>query len=199
MKEYRNIVICCDGTGNEISENISNVLKFYRCLRKTEKTEPRQLAFYDPGVGTLERPDPWQKLKQDSMPSWGSPPAMGSMTTCSRPTPSWSELARGRPDLPVRLFRGAYTVRILAGLIHKIGLITPAGQSFAGSGLIAYKQFSSDEAPKLRAKYKSVTDAALPRTPSRPRRSTMPRNSRASPHRAGPPSASSVSGIRWRA
>jgi len=38
----RNIIICCDGTGNEISENISNVLKLYRCLRKTEK--PRQLV-----------------------------------------------------------------------------------------------------------------------------------------------------------
>ena len=37
----RNIIICCDGTGNEISENISNVLKLYRCLRKTEKTSPR--------------------------------------------------------------------------------------------------------------------------------------------------------------
>jgi hypothetical protein len=42
---------------NEISENISNVLKLYRCLRKTEKTSPRQMVFYDPGVGTLERPD----------------------------------------------------------------------------------------------------------------------------------------------
>ena len=61
----RNIIICCDGTGNEISENISNVLKLYRCLRKTEKTQPRQLVYYDPGVGTLARPDPWHKLKQD--------------------------------------------------------------------------------------------------------------------------------------
>ena len=50
----RNIIICCDGTGNEISENISNVLKLYRCLRKTEKTQPRQLVYYDPGVGTLD-------------------------------------------------------------------------------------------------------------------------------------------------
>src|ERR1700723_3828906 len=25
----KNIVICCDGTGNEINENISNVLKLY--------------------------------------------------------------------------------------------------------------------------------------------------------------------------
>ena len=61
----RNIVICCDGTGNEISENISNVLKLYRCLRKTEKTQPRQLVFYDPGVGTLARPNPFLKFKQD--------------------------------------------------------------------------------------------------------------------------------------
>jgi len=63
--EPKNLVICCDGTGNEISENISNVLKLYRCLRKTEKTEPRQLVYYDPGVGTLARPDPWHKLKRN--------------------------------------------------------------------------------------------------------------------------------------
>ena len=61
----RNIIILCDGTGNVIFENISNVLKLYRCLRKPEKTEPRQLVFHDPGVGTLERPDPWHTLKQD--------------------------------------------------------------------------------------------------------------------------------------
>jgi uncharacterized protein (DUF2235 family) len=38
----RNIITCCDGTGNEISEDISNVLKLYRCLRKTEKTQPQK-------------------------------------------------------------------------------------------------------------------------------------------------------------
>jgi uncharacterized protein (DUF2235 family) len=52
---HENIIICCVGTGNEISQNISNVLKLYRCLRKTEKTQPRQLVYYDPGVGTLAR------------------------------------------------------------------------------------------------------------------------------------------------
>jgi uncharacterized protein (DUF2235 family) len=61
----KNIVILCDGTGNEISENISNVLKIYRCLRKTEKSEPRQMVFSDTGVGTLARPNPWRKLVQD--------------------------------------------------------------------------------------------------------------------------------------
>lgn len=33
--EPRSLVVYCDGTGNEISENISNVLKLYRYLRKT--------------------------------------------------------------------------------------------------------------------------------------------------------------------
>src|SRR5690349_23960373 len=61
----RNIVILCDGTGNEISENISNVLKLYRCMRKTDKTQPHQVVFYDPGVGAVARPDPWHKLRQD--------------------------------------------------------------------------------------------------------------------------------------
>ena len=55
--------------------------------------------------------------------------------------------------------RGAYTVRVLAGMIHKIGLITPEQANLAGSGLIAYKQFSSDEAPKLRAQFRGITDA----------------------------------------
>ena len=35
-------IICCDGNGDEISENISNVLKLCRCLRKTEKTQPQK-------------------------------------------------------------------------------------------------------------------------------------------------------------
>src|ERR1044072_4935751 len=59
----KNVVSCCDGTGNEISENISNVLKLYRCLRKTDRTQPRQMVFYDPGVGTVTEPTTWHRWK----------------------------------------------------------------------------------------------------------------------------------------
>ena len=157
----RNIIICCDGTGNEISENISNVLKLYRCLRKTEKTTPRQLVYYDPGVGTLARPDPWHRLKQDFNAILGLATGYGLddnvLAAYEFLVHTW------QPGDQIYLFgfsRGAYTVRVLAGLIHKIGLITPEQVNLAGSGLIAYKQFSSDEAPKLRAKLKALTDAA---------------------------------------
>jgi uncharacterized protein (DUF2235 family) len=40
----RNIIICCDGIGNEISENMPNVLKLYCCLDRTcDRGEGRQV------------------------------------------------------------------------------------------------------------------------------------------------------------
>jgi uncharacterized protein (DUF2235 family) len=157
----RNIIICCDGTGNEISENISNVLKLYRCLRKTEKTSPRQLVFYDPGVGTLERPDPWHKLKQDFNAILGLATGYGLDDNVLAAYAFLVHTYQAGDQIYLFGFsRGAYTVRVLAGLIHKVGLITPEQVNLAGSGLIAYKQFSSDEAPKLRAKIKSAIDVA---------------------------------------
>jgi uncharacterized protein (DUF2235 family) len=156
----RNIVILCDGTGNEISENISNVLKLYRCLRKTEKTQPRQLVFYDPGVGTLERPDPWHKLKQDFNAILGLATGYGLDDNVLA---AYAFLVANYQDGDqIYLFgfsRGAYTVRVLAGLIHKVGLISPQQVNLAGSGLIAYKQFSSDVVPKLGPNWRALTDA----------------------------------------
>src|SRR3954449_10297720 len=143
----KNIVICCDGTGNEISENISNVLKLYRCLRKTGKTEPRQLVFYDPGVGTLARPNPWRKLAQDFTAIFGLATGYG---LDDKVLAAYAFLVHNyREGDQIYLFgfsRGAYTVRVLAGLIHKIGLVSPEQVNLAGSGLTAYKQFSSDSA-----------------------------------------------------
>ncbi|QDW41578.1 DUF2235 domain-containing protein [Bradyrhizobium sp. KBS0727] len=140
----KNIIILCDGTGNEISENISNVLKFYRCLRKTDKTSPRQMVFYDPGVGTLARPNPWRKLAQDFTAILGLATGYG---LDDKVLQSYLFLVRHyEPGDQIYLFgfsRGAYTVRVLAGLIHKVGLISPEQSNLAGSGLTAYKQLSS--------------------------------------------------------
>ena len=141
----KNIVICCDGTGNEINENISNVLKLYRTLRKTEKTMPRQMAFYDPGVGTLARSNPWTKLVQDASAIFGLATGYGLDDNV---LDSYEFIVDNYADGDaIYLFgfsRGAYTVRMLAGLIHKIGLISKQQVNLAGSGLTAYKQFSSD-------------------------------------------------------
>jgi len=142
----KNIVICCDGTGNEISENISNVLKLYRCLRKTDKTTPHQAVFYDPGVGTLARPNPWRKLQQDFVAILGLATGYGLddnvLAAYSFLVHNYEE---GDQIFLFGFSRGAYTVRVLAGLIHKVGLIAREQVNLAGSGLTAYKQFSSDD------------------------------------------------------
>jgi uncharacterized protein (DUF2235 family) len=156
----KNIVICCDGTGNEISENISNVLKLYRCVRKTDKTQPRQFVFYDPGVGTLARPDPWRKLLQDFNAILGLATGYG---LDDKVLASYLFLVHNYQDGDqIYLFgfsRGAYTVRVLAGLIHKIGLISPEQANLAGSGLTAYKQFSSNGQHGSGRELSQLTDA----------------------------------------
>ena len=59
----KNIVLCCDGTGNEIEANLSNVLKLYRIVRKTDE----QVVYYDPGIGTISSSDPWSRLKSNTL------------------------------------------------------------------------------------------------------------------------------------
>ena len=139
----RNIIICCDGTGNEIGENISNVLKLYRCLRKTPKTAPHQLVFYDPGVGTLARPNPWLKLRQDFIMVLGLATGYGLDDNVLRAYEFLVDNYEEGDQIYLFGFsRGAYTVRVLAGLIHKVGLLSPQQINLAGSGLTSYKQFS---------------------------------------------------------
>ena len=45
----KNIVVCCDGTGNEYGPNNTNVVKLYEAIVR----DADQVAFYDPGVGTF--------------------------------------------------------------------------------------------------------------------------------------------------
>src|SRR6476660_9952001 len=58
----KNIVICCDGTGNEIEANLSNVLKLFRLVKKNDE----QVVFYDPGIGTISTSDGWSRFKSNA-------------------------------------------------------------------------------------------------------------------------------------
>jgi uncharacterized protein (DUF2235 family) len=51
----KNIIICCDGTGNDLHnpDTDSNVVKLYNTLHIC----PEQIAYYHPGVGTLGSPN----------------------------------------------------------------------------------------------------------------------------------------------
>jgi len=134
----KNIVLCLDGTGNQIEENISNVLKMFRVLRHTKK----QTVYYDQGIGTLGREDTWGRIKQwlvSQVLAMGF--GIGMDTNVIR---AYEFLVKTyEPDDKIYLFgfsRGAHTARVLAGMLYEIGLLKPDQINLSGAALTAYKQ-----------------------------------------------------------
>lgn len=53
VPQGRNLVLCCDGTANEFAQDRTNVVKLFYCLKQDPSL---QVAYYHPGVGTMEPP-----------------------------------------------------------------------------------------------------------------------------------------------
>ena len=137
----KNIVICCDGTGNEIDTTISNVLKLYRVLEKDEG----QRVYYHPGVGTVGLQSTWRRLKQQTYAFFALATGAGLDEDTLAAYRFLCETYQ--KDDRVWLFgfsRGAYTVRVLAALIQVIGLLPPDQIDLAGSAFSVYKNASSN-------------------------------------------------------
>lgn len=119
----KNIVICCDGTGNEIhAGELTNVVKLYRLLDKSDPAQ--QVTYYDPGVGTLAAPGiqfaPVKFMSTLFGLAFGNG-LLGNVKNAYRYLMQTYE-----PGDRIYLFgfsRGAYIVRALAGLICMCGLL----------------------------------------------------------------------------
>lgn len=138
----RNLILCCDGTGNEVGVHLSNVLKLYRIATKDEG----QLVFYHPGVGTIGQPRAWLRAKQKVKEVVGLATGYGLDDNILE---AYAFLCRTYRDGD-RIFlfgfsRGAYTVRALAGLICLLGLLRPEQLNLCGYALVAYKRASSED------------------------------------------------------
>src|SRR5258708_15410726 len=48
----KNVVVCCDGTANEFAQDRTNVVKLFYTLEQHDPS--RQVAYYHPGLGTME-------------------------------------------------------------------------------------------------------------------------------------------------
>jgi uncharacterized protein (DUF2235 family) len=134
--EPRNIVVCCDGTGNEVSGNLSNVLKLFRIAIK----DGGQHVWYHPGVGTIGMDNAWEAWKAKVRSYWGMATGAGLDEDILRAyrflVDTW------RPGDRIFLFgfsRGAYTVRALAAFIQMIGLLPPDQSDIADYALTTYK------------------------------------------------------------
>ena len=134
----RKIIILCDGTGNAIKENQSNVLKFYRLLERNDE----QIVYYDTGVGTLTdsigaMSQAWIEFKR----IWGLATGFGLFANV---LDAYRFLSRyyndGDQVYLLGFSRGAYTVRVLAGFNETIGVLEPHQLHLADYVLSAYQQ-----------------------------------------------------------
>lgn len=131
----RNLVVCLDGTRNEPETGASNVARIYDIAVK----DGQQLAYYDPGVGTMG--------------------ARGAVTGTGKRLTQIAGLIVGygvkenveeayrflldnyQADDKIYIFgfsRGAYTARALAGLIRTVGLPRPGADNLIPYALKLY-------------------------------------------------------------
>lgn len=135
----KNIVVCCDGTGNEIGSAITNVLKLFRALEKNSG----QTVYYRPGVGTIALSDAWRGFRQKVVEFLGLAAGLGlddDVLSAYRFIGEHYE-----PGDKIYLFgfsRGAYTVRVVAALLHMLGMLPRDQLNLADYALTAYKRAS---------------------------------------------------------
>jgi uncharacterized protein (DUF2235 family) len=126
----KNIVVCCDGTGNEFGAQNSNVIKLYKTLVR----DSTQIAYYHPGVGTmgarnaLTQPGKWWTKVIGLAFGYGISDNVAD---------AYQFLMRNfEPEDRLYVFgfsRGAYTARALCGMLHIVGLLIPGNE-----GLMPY-------------------------------------------------------------
>ncbi|MCU1307921.1 MAG: hypothetical protein JWN45_2616 [Acidobacteriaceae bacterium] len=126
----KNIVICCDGTGNEFGQSNSNVVKLYKVLARSDL----QIAYYHPGVGTMGSRNALTQIGRWWTRLIGLAFGYGISDNVAD---AYQFLMRTfQPDDSVYIFgfsRGAYTARALCGMLHIVGLLSQGNE-----GLIPY-------------------------------------------------------------
>jgi uncharacterized protein (DUF2235 family) len=126
----KNIVLCCDGTGNQFGRQNSNVIKLY----KTLICDSHQGAYYHPGVGTLGVRNALSFVGK----TWTTLIGLAFGYGISDNISDAYQFLMDNFEEGDRLFvfgfsRGAYTARALCGMLHTVGLLRPGNE-----GLIPY-------------------------------------------------------------
>lgn len=116
----KNIIICCDGTGNEFGECNSNVVKLYSAMIINNE----QVGYYHPGVGTMGSPNRRTRLGKAWSIVEGLAFGAGFMDNVESAYRYLMEQFNDGDRIYLFGFsRGSYTVRALAGVLHAYGLL----------------------------------------------------------------------------
>lgn len=122
----KNVVVCCDGTANEFSENNTNVVKLYSVLNQYPTA---QATFYHPGLGTMEPAGALSTFSRKITRLLGKAIGYGLCNDIRDAYVFLMQTFREGDRLFLFGFsRGAYTVRAVASLLRMYGLIRPGNE-----------------------------------------------------------------------
>jgi len=132
----RNIVVCCDGTGNQYGAANSNVVKLYWTLSAPDK----QVAYYHPGVGTMGARNALTVLGKSWTTVRGLCFGYGfSDNLADVYSFLMKEFSPGDQIFIFGFSRGAYIARALCGVLHMFGLLTAGNEALIPYMLRLYK------------------------------------------------------------
>ncbi|MHC5011608.1 MAG: DUF2235 domain-containing protein [Planctomycetota bacterium] len=138
-KNGKNIVVCCDGTGNQYGATNTNVVKLFEALDLDDPT--RQVGYYDPGVGTGNPRGAITRTRR----FFGRVLGLAFGTGIYRNIADAYEylMETFEEDDRVYVFgfsRGAYTARALTGLLRMCGLLQPGSRSLVPYALEMFRK-----------------------------------------------------------
>jgi len=118
----KNIVVCCDGTGNQFGDHNSNVIKLYETL---DLSDPgRQVAYYHSGLGTMGAPSSLTPFTAWWTKVFGLAFGRGFMDDLGDAYEFLMETHAEADRVYIFGFsRGAYTARALAAMLYLYGLL----------------------------------------------------------------------------
>jgi uncharacterized protein (DUF2235 family) len=141
----RNLVICCDGTNNEFGEVNTNVVRLAQVI---DRNPLKQLLYYDPGVGTMAEPGVYGFLHKWASKINGL--AFGGGLDWKVQEAYSFLMDYWQPGDRIFIFgfsRGAYSARVLAAMLHEIGLLPRGAYNLVPYAMNIFKG-SRDERAK---------------------------------------------------
>jgi len=152
MSTGKKIVVCLDGTGNQLgANNPTNVARVFQLLDVSEPS--KQIAYYDPGVGTMSAASARGTLGRATSRLSGLAFGTGMKTNLAE---AYTYLMQHwRPGDSIYIFgfsRGAYTARALAGMLTRPGLMRPGSENLVPYAVAKYainRDFKKDEYKRM--------------------------------------------------
>ena len=147
----KNVVLCCDGTANEFSQDRTNVVKLFSTLVQDPAV---QSVYYHPGLGTMEPPGALTRSGGWIMRVLGQ--AIGYGLSADIRDAYVFLMNNFEKDDRLFMFgfsRGAYTVRAVASLLHMYGLIPRGNEPHVPYAIRMLSAINRSNTPEDRARY----------------------------------------------